>query len=112
MRNVRFLDNGIAGFGSYKQIGILTENVEFARNNWRGAQAGFNGWATGVKFVMTRNVAIKGWNAHHNYGHGLWFDTDNRNVTVSGLVSAGNFGRGLYLGEKPRPDHDRQREDL
>jgi hypothetical protein len=48
-------------------------------------------------------VTINGWNAHHNYSHGLWFDTDNRNVTVSGLVSAGNLGRGLFLEKNPGP---------
>jgi hypothetical protein len=103
MRNVRFVGNGIAGYGSYKQNGITIENAELARNNWRGAQAGFTGWATGVKFAITSNVVINGWNAHHNYSAGLWFDTDNRNITVSGLVSAGNLGRGLYLEKNPGP---------
>jgi hypothetical protein len=103
MRNVRFLDNGTIGYGSYKQTGILIENAELARNNWRGAQVGFTDWASGVKFMMTSNVAIKGWNAHHNYSHGLWFDHDNENVSVYGLVSAGNLGRGLYLEKNPGP---------
>jgi len=103
MRNVRFLDNGIAGFGSYKERGILIENAELAGNNWRGAQVGFTDWAVGVKFMMTSDVTIKGWNAHHNHSDGLWFDTDNRNVTVDGLVSAGNRGRGLWLEKNPGP---------
>jgi hypothetical protein len=103
LRNVRFLNNGIAGFGSYKQNGITIENAELARNNWRGAQVGFTGWATGVKFGVTSNVVIKGWNAHHNYSHGLWFDFDNENVSVYGLVSAGNLGRGLFLEANPGP---------
>jgi hypothetical protein len=103
LRNVRFVGNGIAGYGSYKQNGITIENAELTRNNWRGAQAGFTGWATGVKFMMTSNVTIKGWNAHHNYSHGLWFDTDNENISVYGLVSAGNLGRGLYLEKNPGP---------
>lgn len=103
MRNVRFLDNGLVGFGAYKQTGILIESGELAGTNWRGAQVGFTGWAVGVKFGMTANVTINGWNAHHNYSHGLWFDTDNRNVTVTGLVSAGNLGRGLFLEKNPGP---------
>jgi hypothetical protein len=103
MRNVRFLDNGIMGFGSYKETGILVENAELARTNWRGAQVGFTGWAVGVKFGLSYNVTIKGWNAHDNYSHGLWFDTDNRNVTVTGLVSAGNLGRGVFLEKNPGP---------
>ena len=103
MRNVRFIDNGIMGYGAFKQAGIVIENAELARNNWRGAQVGFVGWAVGVKFGVSRNVTIKGWYAHHNYGHGLWFDTDNRNVTVYGLVSAGNLGRGLFLEKNPGP---------
>jgi hypothetical protein len=103
MRNVRFLDNGISGYGSYKQAGILIENAELARNNWRGAQVGFTDWASGVKFMMTSDVAIKGWNAHHNYSNGLWFDHDNENISVYGLVSAGNLGRGLYLEKNPGP---------
>ena len=103
LRNVRFLDNGINGYGSHKQAGILIENAELARNNWRGAQVGFTGWSTSVKFGMTSNVTIKGWYAHHNYGHGLWFDFDNENISVYGLVSAGNLGRGLYLEKNPGP---------
>jgi hypothetical protein len=103
MRNVRFLDNGISAYGSYKESGILIEKAELAGNNWRGAQVGFTGWAAGVKFGMTSNVTINGWNAHQNYGHGLWFDYDNRNVTVTGLVSAGNLGRGLFLEKNPGP---------
>jgi Right handed beta helix region len=103
MRNVRFLDNGISAYGSYKESGILIENAELAGNNWRGAQVGFTGWAAGVKFGMTSNVTINGWNAHNNYSHGLWFDYDNRNVTVTGLVSAGNLGRGLFLEKNPGP---------
>jgi hypothetical protein len=103
MRNVKFLDNGILGFSSYRQTGILIENAELARTNWRGAQVGFSGWAVGVKFGLSSSITIKGWNAHHNYSHGLWFDTDNRNVTVTGLVSAGNHGRGLFLEKNPGP---------
>jgi hypothetical protein len=103
MRNVRFLENGITGYGSYKETGILVQNAELARNNWRGAQVGFTGWAAGVKFALTSNVTINGWNAHGNYTHGLWFDTFNKNVTVTGLVSAGNFGRGLFLEKNPGP---------
>jgi hypothetical protein len=103
MRDVRFLDNGISAYGSYQESGILIENAELARNNWRGAQVGFTGWAAGVKFGMTSNVTINGWNAHQNYGHGLWFDYYNRNVTINGLVSAGNLGRGLFLEKNPGP---------
>jgi hypothetical protein len=103
LRNVRFLDNGVTGYGSYKQAGILIEGAELARNNWRGAQVGFTGWSSGVKFAMTSNVTIKGWNAHHNYSHGLWFDWDNENISVYGLVSAGNLGRGLFLEANPGP---------
>jgi hypothetical protein len=103
MRNVRFLDNGINAYGSYKESGILIENAELAGNNWRGAQVGFTGWAAGVKFGITSNVTINGWNSHQNYSHGLWFDYDNRNVTVTGLVSAGNLGRGLFLEKNPGP---------
>ena len=33
--------------------GILVENAELGRNNWRGAQVGFTGWAAGIKFGMT-----------------------------------------------------------
>jgi hypothetical protein len=103
MRNVRFFDNGIVAYGSYKETGILVENAELARNNWRGAQVGFTGWASSVKFSQSSNVTINGWNAHNNYGHGLWFDYDNRNVTITGLVSAGNLGRGLFLEKNPGP---------
>jgi Right handed beta helix region len=103
LRNVRFLDNGIVGYSSYKQNGITIENAELARNNWRGAQVGFVGWAAGVKFAMSSNVTINGWNAHHNHSHGLWFDYDNENISVYGLVSAGNLGRGISLEKNPGP---------
>jgi Right handed beta helix region len=103
VRNVRFLDNGTTGYGSYMQTGIVIENVELARNNWRGAQVGFTGWSVGVKFGKTSNVTIRGWNAHHNYSHGLWFDYDNRNIIIDGLVSAGNIGRGISLESNPGP---------
>jgi Right handed beta helix region len=103
LRNVRFLDNGIVGYSSYKQNGITIENAELARNNWRGAQVGFVGWAAGVKFAMSSNVTINGWNAHHNHSHGLWFDYDNENISVYGLVSAGNLGRGVSLEKNPGP---------
>ena len=103
MRNIKFLGNGTSGFGAYRYTGILVENAELGRNNWRGAQVGFTGWAAGIKFGMTSNVTIRGWNAHHNHSHGLWFDGDNRNVTVTGLVSAGNLARGLFLEKNPGP---------
>jgi hypothetical protein len=36
IRNVRFLENGITGYGSYKQTGIVTENAELARTAGAG----------------------------------------------------------------------------
>jgi parallel beta-helix repeat protein len=65
---------GIAGNGS----DILVEGNEIAYNNVGGYDPGWEAGAS--KWVGTTNLVVrKNW-SHHNVGHGLWTDIDNRNT--------------------------------
>jgi parallel beta-helix repeat protein len=80
---------GIAGNGS----DILVEGNEIAYNNVNGYDAG---WEAGSsKWVSTTNLTVrKNW-SHHNYGHGLWTDIDNRNTVYEDNLVEDNQRIGI-----------------
>ena len=93
VRNNYIHDNGQAGITSYQSTGMLVENNEIAYNNYAGFDSHYDGG--GTKFMRTRNLTLRGNNVHHNYGTGLWLDTDNTGALVEKNTTARNDGPGI-----------------
>jgi hypothetical protein len=90
-------DNGVKGLAAAKIQTGLMEDSEVARNNWRGWPVEHKGWDSVQKWTMTRDVVIRRSRFVDNWGHGLWFDTDNQRTRVEDIFSARNHMRGVYF---------------
>jgi hypothetical protein len=76
-------------------VGVLVEGNEIAFNNREGLHD--MAWeAGGAKFVMTRDLTVRGNYVHDNMGPGLWTDGDNVGTLYEGNVVAGNVGPGIF----------------
>jgi hypothetical protein len=92
---------GIAGSGHFLRV----EENEIAFNNTHLFYIASGGnWASGgSKFVNTGDpklgrdsgIVIRGNNAHHNLGDGLWLDIDNIYAIVEGNRTTDNDRRGI-----------------
>jgi parallel beta-helix repeat protein len=74
---------------------LLVEGNEIAYNNYQRRFA--FGWELGgAKFAQTRNAVIRGNYVHHNYGNGLWTDTDNIHTLYENNRVTDNAGAGIF----------------
>ena len=81
---------GLGGSGS----NILVEGNEIAYNNYEKKVDPYWGGG-GAKWVMTRNLIVRGNYSHDNYGPGLWTDIDNDGVLYEGNRVEDNFHAGI-----------------
>ena len=81
---------GIMGSGT----NVLIENNEIAYN---ANEYGATGDSSGTKFVHTVNLVLRGNNAHHNWGNGLWVDINNLNALIENNTSVANSRNGIFL---------------
>jgi parallel beta-helix repeat protein len=85
------LQLGVGGSGD----SIVIENNEIAYNNYTKAYE--SGWeAGGSKFSVTRWLVVRGNFVHHNYGPGLWTDTDNIYTLYENNRAEDNAGEGIF----------------
>jgi parallel beta-helix repeat protein len=92
---------GITGTGLFLRV----EENEIAFNNTHLFYIASGGnWASGgTKFVQTGDpklgrdsgIILRGNNAHHNLGDGLWLDIDNIYATIDGNTTSDNERRGI-----------------
>jgi len=81
---------GLGGSGS----NILVQGNEIAFNNYKKEVSPSWGGG-GAKWVLTRNLVVRGNYSHDNYGPGLWTDIDNENVLYEGNRVEDNFHAGI-----------------
>ena len=96
IRKSIFSDNGVYGTGCFKCLGIVLEDTEVARNNWRGWPAEHKGWDTVFKWGGSRDGVIRRCRFMDNMGSGIWFDGDNQRMLVEDSFSGRNGSHGLY----------------
>ena len=93
-RNNYVHHNGQAGITSLSSTGMLVENNEIAYNNYAGFDVHYDGG--GTKFMKTVNLTLRGNNAHHNVGAGLWLDWDNKGALIENNTADDNDGPGIF----------------
>lgn len=81
---------GIGGGGDE----IVVENNEITDNNFAGFDSGWE--AGGTKFVLTKNLIVRGNIVHHNKGPGLWTDIDNIDSLYTNNLVFDNDGMGIF----------------
>lgn len=82
---------GVGGGGD----GVLVEGNEIAYNNYRQLNSpGFG--AGGTKFVVTRDLVVRGNYVHDNWGNGIWTDIKNRGALVEDNRVEDNAGQGIF----------------
>jgi hypothetical protein len=93
--------NGEYGFSSYRPRGVrhvVLRRNEISFNNtddWekRRPECGCSG---GGKFWDTRDVKIVGNWVHHNYGPGIWADTNNAGFLIKRNMISDNEQEGIF----------------
>jgi hypothetical protein len=96
--NLKANDNAHGGFGFGKSRKLYVENIEGSRNNWRGVQTGFTGWALGgMKSMWLHDVYINGFKAVGNWTRGFWIDQDVERLLVENPVITDNRHNGMFL---------------
>ncbi len=81
---------GIAAVG----LQTLVEGNEMSYNNTAGYDPGWEGGAS--KFALTQDLVVRGNRVHHNYGYGLWTDTDNIRTLYENNVVYENEQIGIF----------------
>ena len=93
--------NGEYGFQSFETDGawnVVLRGNEIARNNtadWETIQPGC-GCSGGGKFWNTHNARVVGNYVHHNYGTGLWADTNDVGFLFERNYISDNEDHGLF----------------
>ena len=93
--------NGEYGFQSFEENGarnVVLRGNEIARNNtadWEAIQPGC-GCSGGGKFWNTHNARVVGNYVHHNYGTGLWADTNDVGFLFERNYISDNQDHGLF----------------
>jgi hypothetical protein len=96
-------DNGVQSVGAFRDIDVIIEDSEIARNNWRGYPAGHIGWDTGNKWSGIRDGVVRRTRFVDNFGHGFWLDTDNKRITIENSLLSGNSRYGVWLENNQGP---------
>jgi len=86
--------NGLDGVEARYVSDVLIQDNEISYNN----TAGFHTYCCGgaSKFWSTLRLTARGNYVHHNYGKGLWTDTDNRQTLYEQNTVTSNSDQGIY----------------
>ena len=98
-----FSDNGVGSIEQFRDIDVLIEDSEIARNNWRGWPAEHKGWGTGHKWSGVRDGVVRRTRFVNNMGHGFWVDSDNRRVTLQNSLISANALNGVNVEKNQGP---------
>jgi hypothetical protein len=96
-------DNGVMALSQFRDLGVLIENSEIARNNARGFAAAHQGWDTVHKWSGIRDGIVRRTRFSDNFGNGFWVDSDNRRITVEYSLMSGNSSKGVSLEKNQGP---------
>ena len=93
--NVHTHHNGRYGLTVGGQSGVVVENSEIAYNNTRQLDPGYD--AGGTKFAAgTSGTVVRRNKIHHNYGSGVWFDSQHRNARIYRNKIYENYRWGIF----------------
>jgi hypothetical protein len=89
-------DNAWVGVSAYTASSVVIQNNEIHNNSSARVNPDTPvGEASGMKLVKTENAAVLSNYVHHNFGVGVWFDTDNIGSVVDSNVISFNTHRGV-----------------
>ncbi len=105
IRRSKINDNGGRGMAMWREKGVLIEDSEALRNNWRGYLQGsipnqtpFTGWTTGgTNIESTHDVTVRRFNLRDNFTRGLWLDTDVIDASFDEIDVSNNENDGMFL---------------
>jgi hypothetical protein len=103
IRQSSFSDNGVESLSQMRDVDVVIEGSEVARNNWRGWPAEHKGWATNFKWSGIRDGFVRRTRFVNNMGHGFWADSDNARVTIENSLSSGNALNGVNVEKNQGP---------
>jgi hypothetical protein len=103
VRDSAFSDNGVVGMGGFHDLRTTVEDVEIARNNWRGWPAEHKGWDSVHKYVGVRDLMATRLRVINNWGNGFWLDYDNQRITLADSLISGNSLVGINLEKNQGP---------
>jgi hypothetical protein len=86
--------NGRYGFVGGPLRSLLVENNIVSWNNTRHHDPNHD--AGGSKIIKSSHLTFRGNKVHHNYGPGLWCDTENVHVLYEKNTLAHNAGPGIF----------------
>ncbi|NNE34176.1 MAG: T9SS type A sorting domain-containing protein [Rhodothermales bacterium] len=95
--NIKANDNGGRGFATWRLKGLLMQDSESLRNNWRGYLGNFTGWTVGNNVESSHDVQLVNHNASDNFSRGLWFDTDVIDAVIDNATINNNLNDGFFL---------------
>jgi hypothetical protein len=98
-----FSDNGVLAVSSYKDVDVIIEDSEVARNNWRGSVVGHVGWDSVFKWAGVHDGIVRRTQFIDNRGNGFWLDTDNQRITIENSLLSGQVLKGISLENNPGP---------
>ena len=96
-------DNGVMGFSAFRDVDVIMENTEIARNNAKGWAAEHKGWDVVFKWMGIRDGLISRSRFINNWGNGLHIDGDNKRITVEYSLMGFNQSKGVSLEKNQGP---------
>ena len=96
-------DNGVMAFSAFRDVDVIMENTEIARNNAKGWAAEHKGWDVVFKWMGIRDGLISRSNIINNWGNGLHIDGDNKRITIEYSLMGFNQSKGLSLEKNQGP---------
>jgi parallel beta-helix repeat protein len=82
------LNNPAIGWSDHNAVPVQYRNAHCGQVTPDGNEGGFKLW-------QTNGVTIKGNYIHHNWGPGIWADTNNANTTYAGNTITDNDGPAI-----------------
>jgi hypothetical protein len=96
-------DNGVKALGQIKDVDVVVEDSEIARNNWRGWPVGMRGWDSVHKWSGIRDGIVRRTRFVNNWGNGFWVDSDNKRITLENSLITGQGLTGVWLENNQGP---------
>jgi hypothetical protein len=97
VRRNRVYRNGVIGISGHRADGALTEENEvFENGHAAGQEDRATAEASGIKFLRTHNLIIRGNHVFRNLGKGVWSDTNYPTVVIEHNTISDNSSSGIW----------------
>jgi parallel beta-helix repeat protein len=97
VRRNRIYRNGKVGIAGYMVDGVLIEDNEVFENNYsQASETAATAEGSGIKFVACHDLVVRRNHVHHNYGKGIWTDTNYLNTLVEQNLVTDNRDAGIW----------------